>query len=111
CTKPSSSTVSECANPAAYATRLLPSYNSQESWSRSMMRHQPSSSGTEDSDQPCTAVSAALISSSTADASSSVACRTLTPSGGDELIQRVWQPGQVGQLASRCRLGTRPRAG
>src|SRR5712691_11291333 len=46
-----------------------------------------------------------LSTSATATASPSRGALALMRLGGDELIERVGQPGEIGQLAGRCRAG------
>ena len=64
----------------------------------------PSSSASVESDQPCTATSAAATSSLIAERVVARRSRTLKPSGSDKLIERVGERGQVGELAGRGRL-------
>src|SRR5260370_19346371 len=71
---------------------------------RSVRRHQSTSSTAVESDQPWTTVSAAITSSWTAGASSTVVGRTRKPSGGDELIECVGQAREIVELARRRRL-------
>src|SRR5882724_12135505 len=70
---------------------------------RSVRRHQSTSSTAVESDQPWTAVSAALTSSLISGASSTVAGRTRKPSSGDKLIESLGDVGKIVELTRRRR--------